>query len=200
MRATDFIVEYKLTAPESELAKKLFRIDDLSYNSIDSLMKKIAFKNGITPKELHKLFVRRFGAIPDDWIEERRSLKEDVEDQHDMIHKFTKWACEILKIEDCPKIHFSHDVEQASVGHHTGRYNPETRELWVYMGPKKKTRLTIDILRTVFHELTHVKQHEMDRIKPGSSYPGSPIEREADMMAGKYMKIYGKDHPEIFIE
>jgi hypothetical protein len=40
----------------------------------------------------------------------------------------------------------------------------------------------------------------MDRIKPGSSYPGSPIEREADMMAGKYMKIYGKDHPEIFIE
>lgn len=200
MRATEFIVEYKLTEPESELAKKLFRLDDLSYEGIDNLMKKIAFNHNITPKELHKLFVHRFDSTPDDWIKERRSLKEGVEDQHDMINKFTKWACEILKIKDCPKIHFSHDVEQASVGHHTGRYNPGTKELWVYMGPKKKTRLTIDILRTVFHELTHVKQHEMDRIKPDSSYPGSPIEREADMMAGKYMKIYGKDHPEIFIE
>ena len=100
MRATEFIVEYKSTAPESELAKKLFRLDDLSYDGIDTLMKKIAFKHGLTPKELHKLFVKRFEAIPDNWIKERRSLKEGVEDQHDMINKFTEWACDILKIKD----------------------------------------------------------------------------------------------------
>jgi hypothetical protein len=35
-------------------------------------------------------------------------------------------------------------------------------------------------------------------IKPGDSYPGSPIEAEADVMAGKYIKIFGKAHPKIF--
>jgi hypothetical protein len=35
-------------------------------------------------------------------------------------------------------------------------------------------------------------------IKPGDSYPGSPIEMLADMSAGKYIKIFSKDHPEIF--
>jgi hypothetical protein len=35
-------------------------------------------------------------------------------------------------------------------------------------------------------------------IKPGASYPGSPIEAEADMLAGKYIKIYGKQNRNIF--
>jgi len=35
-------------------------------------------------------------------------------------------------------------------------------------------------------------------IKPGDSYPGSPIEVMADVLAGKYMKIFGKEHHEIF--
>ena len=39
---------------------------------------------------------------------------------------------------------------------------------------------------------------ELNMIKPGDSYPGSPIEAMADMLAGKYIKIYGKQHPEIF--
>mgnify|MGYP003345195710 FL=1 len=53
-------------------------------------------------------------------------------------------------------------------------------------------------MRTVFHELVHCRQSELGMIKPGDSYPGSPIEMEADMMAGKYMKVFGKMHPEIF--
>ena len=59
-------------------------------------------------------------------------------------------------------------------------------------------RNLVDILRTVFHELVHVRQGELGMIKPSDSYPGSPIEAEADMMAGKYMKVFGKAHPEIF--
>jgi hypothetical protein len=53
-------------------------------------------------------------------------------------------------------------------------------------------------LRTVFHELVHVRQGQLGMIKPNSSYPGSPIEVMADMLAGKYMKIYGKKHRHIF--
>jgi hypothetical protein len=56
----------------------------------------------------------------------------------------------------------------------------------------------VDLLRTVFHELVHVRQHELDMIKPNSSYPGSPIEAMADIMAGKMIKIYGAANPHIF--
>ena len=61
-----------------------------------------------------------------------------------------------------------------------------------------KNRNLVDILRTVFHEFVHVKQGIDGRIEPGSSYPGSPIEAEADMMAGKYIKIYGEKNHHIF--
>jgi hypothetical protein len=46
--------------------------------------------------------------------------------------------------------------------------------------------------------LVHVRQDELNMIKPGSSYPGSPIEAMADMLAGKYIKIYGKNNHHIF--
>ena len=50
----------------------------------------------------------------------------------------------------------------------------------------------------MFHELVHVRQGELNMITPGSSYPGSPIEALADLMAGKYIKIYGEQHHNIF--
>jgi hypothetical protein len=56
----------------------------------------------------------------------------------------------------------------------------------------------VDILRTVAHELVHVRQHELGMIKPGDSYPGSPIELLADMVAGKLIKIYGEKNNHIF--
>jgi hypothetical protein len=56
----------------------------------------------------------------------------------------------------------------------------------------------VDIARTVAHELTHVRQGELNMIKPGDSYPGSPIEMLADMVAGKLIKIYGAKNHQIF--
>jgi Zn-dependent peptidase ImmA (M78 family) len=65
--------------------------------------------------------------------------------------------------------------------------------MWIYTG----NRNLIDIMRTVAHELTHRKQHEDGRINGDQSYPGSPIEQEADAVAGYLMKLYGKENPEI---
>lgn len=41
-----------------------------SYDAIDHMMKTIAKKYKITPKELHNLFVEKHGAVPDDWIKD----------------------------------------------------------------------------------------------------------------------------------
>ena len=89
---------------------------------------------------------------------------------------------------------FSDDTEKAQKGHHTGVHTPEDNTIWIYTGKRNM----VDIMRKVFHELVHERQAQLGMIKPGDSYPGSPIEVMADMLAGKYIKIFGKNHPEIF--
>jgi uncharacterized protein YjaZ len=124
-------------------------------------------------------------------------LVEFSKDNNDLQHeveKFAHWAGKKLHLKQVPKIHLSMDHEEAQQGHHTGKHTPGDDYVWVYA----KNRNLVDILRTVFHELVHVRQHELNMIKPGDSYPGSPIEAMADMLAGKYIKIYGKAHRNIF--
>jgi hypothetical protein len=97
-----------------------------------------------------------------------------------------------LHIQRKPKFTLSKNTKQAQKGHHTGLHSGNS--IWIYIG----NRNLVDIFRTIFHELVHQRQEELNMIKDGDSYPGSPIEALADMMAGKYIKIYGKEHPEIF--
>lgn len=121
------------------------------------------------------------------------SIHEDA-DVTDEVNKFAEWACKRLHIKNPPKIELSNDTEEAQTGHHTGRHVEGGGSIWVYAA----NRNLVDILRTVFHELVHVRQSELGMIEHGDSYPGSPIEAMADMLAGKYIKIYGKEHRNIF--
>lgn len=117
-----------------------------------------------------------------------------VANEEEILDDFVSWAAGILKLETIPDIEYSKDTEEAQQGHHTGRHTTDDNKVWVYA----KNRNLVDILRTVFHELVHVRQGELGQIQPGDSYPGSPIEQEADVLAGKFIKIYGEKHPEIF--
>ena len=123
-------------------------------------------------------------------IAETVNLSDQERDSH--IQEFIDWAIKLLKIKTPPKFELSYDTEEAQVNHHTGRHTGNN--IWVYV----KNRNLVDILRTVMHELTHQRQNELNMIKPDDSYPGSPIEMLADMVAGKYIKVWGKKHPEIF--
>ncbi len=112
----------------------------------------------------------------------------------DEVEKFKDWAVKILKIEKPIKIDLSDDTEEAQGNHHTGGHIIGDDKIWVYA----KNRNLVDILRTVFHELVHVRQGELGMVGKKDSYPGSPIESQADMLAGKFIKIYGKKHRNIF--
>jgi hypothetical protein len=127
------------------------------------------------------------------------NVNEGVESDEDMqkIRDFIDWSIKIVNLEKpYPKIEISTDTDKAQKGHHTGVHTHDGKEekIWIYVG----NRNLIDIFRTIFHELVHSKQQQLNMIKHGDSYPGSPIEAMADMLAGKYIKIYGKKHPEIF--
>ena len=64
-----------------------------------------------------------------------------------------------------------------------------------------KDRAIIDIMRSLGHELCHHKQNLDGRLKDSikDGEDGSPIENEANAVAGKLIRIYGKLHPEIYI-
>lgn len=191
MISKEFITE----GAADELARRLPSLEKHNYNTIDKLMRKIAAKHKITGQLLHDKFVKKFKSTPDDWIkgklDEQGSSDIDIEEE---IEKFVDWTCRRLHIKNKPQIELSTDSEEAQDNHHTGAHRTDTNHVWVYV----KNRNLVDILRTVFHELVHVRQGELGMIKPGDSYPGSPIEVMADMLAGKYIKIYGEKHHYIF--
>lgn len=191
MQAKEFTTE----APEVELAKKLPSLAKHDYNTIDRLMRDISKKHHITGKALHNLFIKKYKKTPDNWI--KNKLDENNPKDSDLqaeVDKFVDWAMGKLHIKSRPKIELSYDTEEAQVNHHTGSHMSGSDEIWVYA----KNRNLVDILRTVFHELVHLRQTELNMIDAGDSYPGSAIEVMADALAGKYIKIYGKKNNHIF--
>lgn len=186
-----------LESAASELANKLPSLKKHNYDTIDKLMRGIAKKHKITGKALHDLFKEKYHKTPDHWI--KGKLDEEDEEKIDfnnlpIMQKFIAWTVDKINLENIPEFEWSYDTKDAQINHHTGRHTSGENKVWVYV----KNRNLVDIMRTVFHELVHCRQSELDMIQPGDSYPGSPIEMEADMMAGKYMKVFGKMHPEIF--
>lgn len=191
MRLTEILNE----SAAKELAEKLPSLKKHDYNSIDILMKTVAKRHHITGKLLHDLFVKKYHSTPDDWIKNKLDEEQNTDiDIAEEVEKFIEWAYKKLNLQSKPIIELSNDTEEAQQGHHTGRHTDGDNKVWVYI----KNRNLVDILRTIAHELTHVRQGELNMIKPGSSYPGSPIELLADMVAGKIIKIYGAKNPHIF--
>lgn len=182
-------------SPEVELAKRLPSLAKHDYNTIDDLMRKIAKKHKISAKALHDLFQKKYDKTPDRWIKNKLDENDSVDsDLEQEVEKFMHWTAKKLNLKKLPKAELSMDTKDAQDNHHTGRHVQGDDTIWVYA----KNRNLVDILRTVFHELVHIRQEELGMIKPGSSYPGSPIEAMADMLAGKYIKIYGEKNHHIF--
>ena len=57
-----------------------------------------------------------------------------------------------------------------------------------------KGRMLIDIMRTLAHEWVHEHQHQYDRKRTKQDI-GGPDENEANIEAGKILKIFAKNNP-----
>jgi len=170
-----------LTSPKPAVQKK----KEIDYSALRQLAKSDDSSTRVyrSPAEYEK--ARSNQRVTEDEIDNTQNI--------DQIKDFIRWSLKQLNVQKpYPKFTISKNTKQAQDGHHTGMHSGKT--IWVYVG----NRNLIDIFRTIFHELTHERQFQLDMIDDGDSYPGSPVEALADMMAGKYIKIYGKAHPEIF--
>jgi hypothetical protein len=191
MNAFEFITESAV----DELVKKLPSLEKHNYSTIDSVVRRVAAKHRINRNLLSDLFARKYKSTPDEWIKNKLDEEGTVDtDIAQEVEKFIEWASDVLHVQSKPNFELSMDTNQAQDGHHTGAHSPDSNHVWVYVN----NRNLVDILRTVFHELVHVRQGELGMIQPGDSYPGSPIEAMADMLAGKYIKIYGEKNHHIF--
>jgi hypothetical protein len=107
---------------------------------------------------------------------------------------FVNFAKEFLGITDDIKIELAFE---RTPDLKTTAYYSTLGKLVVYA----KDRAIVDICRSIAHELVHHKQNLEGRlvntVKDGED--GSPIENEANAVAGVIIRKYGKLHPEIYI-
>lgn len=125
-------------------------------------------------------------------LRERLVSKQDVDIR--VLSDFVNFSKEYLGITDDVKVQLA--FERTPELKTTAYYNTDGF-LVVYV----KNRAIIDVCRSIAHELVHHKQNLegrlVDTAKDGED--GSPIENEANSVAGIIIRKYGKLHPEIYI-
>ena len=58
------------------LEDTLLQMEDISWQSIDKVMRHICVEHGLTPKQLHKDFKAKHGMIPDEWAKQHQMTEE----------------------------------------------------------------------------------------------------------------------------
>ena len=114
----------------------------------------------------------------------------------DVVMTFIKDTAQRLGIKRMPKIHLHDDTDWSHREKSFGMFVPETWELHVNMA----NRHLFDILRTTAHELTHVRQHEIEQLGPDAGETGSDMENEAHAVAGIIMRDFADAHPDWFAD
>jgi hypothetical protein len=61
----------------TDLQRGLTELEDASYDSVDSLMRRIMKKRNVTAKKLHDDFVAKHKKTPDSWIKDKNEMKEE---------------------------------------------------------------------------------------------------------------------------
>ena len=119
-------------------------------------------------------------------------VAEGISKQHfeEIVHNFLPFVKKELNIATLPKIHFVDDPRFAKRIAAFGQIK-DNRIVIDIQG-----RQTMDILRTLTHELTHYRQHKTG--KNGSGKVGTPTENEANKLAGTIVRKFGEKHSGLF--
>jgi len=110
------------------------------------------------------------------------------------IQEFVNFAVQKLRLQTLPTVAIIPASEHMTS---LGYYDPMTKQINVVV----EGRLLADILRTLAHELAHRKQDEMGLITNPmiDGATGSPIENNANAIAGILLRQYGQINQRIFM-
>lgn len=110
------------------------------------------------------------------------------------LKQFARWACDKLGIEDSENINYGTDIDIVRERHTFGSTSPDG-SIWVHV----TNRNLADTMRTLCHELVHRKQFEIGTASTDmDEEQRQQIEDEANALAGRMMREYGKKNSEIY--
>lgn len=114
-------------------------------------------------------------------------------EQIDLMNEFIDFSCDYLEIPHT-KVTLQYSREGLVT---TAAYGE--KKVTVYA----KERAIVDIMRSIAHELTHMKQDIEGRLNQShhdaNNTAGSPIENEANYKAGEIIRKFGDKYPKIYI-
>ena len=124
-------------------------------------------------------------------LRERLLTKDEIDIK--TISDFVNFAKEYLGIDDDIKVALAYE---RTADLKTTAYYSLDGFVKIYV----KNRAIVDVCRSIAHELVHhlqnIEGRLVDALKDGED--GSPIENEANAVAGIIIRKYGKLHPEIY--
>ena len=133
-------------------------------------------------------------STPEEHLNEEVNIKSDNSNySQEDYDNFVDFAHKELNIDDdCPI-----DVEtEPSSEYTTGNYHINDRKIKILDNGRKLA----DILRTIAHELVHHKQNELGMLVGDIPEIGGKIEDQANAYAGRLVKKYGKQTPNLYSE
>jgi len=124
-------------------------------------------------------------------LRERLLTKEDTDVR--TVSDFVNFAKQYLGITDDVKVALAYERTPDLT---TTAYYDLKGFIKIYV----KDRAIIDVCRSIAHELVHHLQNIEDRLLniAEDGEDGSPIENEANAVAGIIIRKYGKLHPELY--
>lgn len=109
-------------------------------------------------------------------------------EKQDRIREFCDWCCEELGI-DVPHLRMAPKNDTTALGY----TDMSDGSVTIVVGDRHQ----MDIMRTLAHELVHVRQ--MKSYEPDGA-TGSKDENEANAMAGVLMREWGQNNPDLYTE
>jgi len=111
-----------------------------------------------------------------------------------ILRRFYASCVSKLELQNPPRLRLETTPEWSQENGSFGQYDPDTNTLIL----ATSGRHVLDILRTMAHEMTHRQQDEREPLPIDAGTTGSPWEDEANAMAGRIMRHWADEQPEMF--
>ena len=127
---------------------------------------------------------------------ESEQVDESVDPDHlkKILHRFYKSCVHKLELKNPPRLRLETTPDWSRENGSFGQYESETNTLILATAG----RHVLDILRTMAHEMTHRQQDEREPLPIDAGETGSPWEDQANAMAGRIMRDWAEEQPEMF--
>ena len=127
---------------------------------------------------------------------ESEQVDESLDTNHlkKILHRFYHSCVDKLQLENPPKLRLETTSDWSQENGSFGQYDADTNTLILATAG----RHVLDILRTMAHEMTHRQQDETNPLPIDAGATGSPWEDQANAMAGRIMRDWAEEQPEMF--